>query len=91
MRGWTALRRPRRLDVRPEEVRRQGPEGHHRTYVRDLAGRQRSKTFQNRRDAMTFLAEIEASESRVSWGPPCSTPLPGGVNGTRNSDAASRA
>ncbi len=46
------------------------PEGRYRAYFRDPAGKQRSKTFRTKKDANTFLAEVETSKARGSFVPP---------------------
>ncbi|MER5670971.1 tyrosine-type recombinase/integrase [Pseudonocardia alni] len=43
------------------------PEGRYRAYFRDPSGKQRSKTFRLKKDATTFLAEIETSKTRGSY------------------------
>lgn len=43
------------------------PEGRYRAYFRDPSGKQRSKTFRLKKDATTFLAEIETSKTRGAY------------------------
>ncbi|MEU6700489.1 site-specific integrase [Pseudonocardia sp. NPDC046786] len=43
------------------------PEGRYRAYFRDPSGKQRSKTFRLKKDATTFLAEIETSQTRGAY------------------------
>ncbi|NMI00851.1 tyrosine-type recombinase/integrase [Pseudonocardia acidicola] len=43
------------------------PEGRYRAYFRDPAGRQRSKTFRLKKDAASFLAEVETAKSRGAY------------------------
>jgi integrase len=43
------------------------PEGRYRAYFRDPAGRQRSRTFRTKKEAATFLAEIELAKSQGSY------------------------
>ena len=43
------------------------PEGRYRAYFRDPSGKQRSKTFRLKKDAATFLAEIETSKTRGAY------------------------
>lgn len=43
------------------------PEGRYRAYFRDPSGKQRSKTFRLKKDATTFLAEIETSKTHGAY------------------------
>lgn len=43
------------------------PEGRYRAYFRDPSGKQRSKTFRLKKDAATFLAEIETTKTRGAY------------------------
>lgn len=43
------------------------PEGRYRAYFRDPSGKQRSKTFRLKKDATTFLAEIETAKTRGAY------------------------